>query len=302
MRSGAVVRPPAHWRWYTCFGARVVDSNPHYAYHVRRKASTSPCVSRGQGTSMSPMRRPVGITGGPDDALWFTAGDYVARISMQGEVTGFPAPREGGRNDITTGPDQNLWYADSGTSTGIVGRVTPAGQFTEFFIPPQMSLVDSITAGPDGDLWFTEDASGSIGRITPTGSVTLYRIPGPLNSPTDITIGPDSNVWFIEEFGVRVGRISPVAPNPGATFGFFSLNNQAGPSAITSGPDGNIWLTDRDRSMICRMALDGTVTEFVVGGGVCCLTTLRRGLITTCGSPSRVWGRLVELVPQASLR
>ena len=56
-------------------------------------------------------------------------------------------------NDITTGPDGNLWF----TEFGKIGRITPAGVITEFPILTANSAAVQITTGPDGKLWFTEN-------------------------------------------------------------------------------------------------------------------------------------------------
>jgi len=69
---------------------------------------------------------------------------------------------------ITAGPDGNLWFA--ATDVNMIGRITPAGSFTEFPLPTTCGSSNgcgpyAITAGPDGNLWFTE-AANDIGRIT----------------------------------------------------------------------------------------------------------------------------------------
>ncbi len=65
-------------------------------------------------------------------------------------------------NDITAGPDGNLWFTAGETSQ--IGRITPGGQITLFRLPRAQSDPFGITAGPDGTLWFTE--ASKIGRIT----------------------------------------------------------------------------------------------------------------------------------------
>src|SRR5262245_54288010 len=90
-------------------------------------------------------------------------------------ITEFPLPplnlgASFGAVGITAGPDGNVWFADPVAHA--VGRITPAGQVTEF--PTPGIEADAITAGPDGNLWFLNNAltfSGSpaVGRITPDG-------------------------------------------------------------------------------------------------------------------------------------
>src|SRR5262249_2400976 len=74
---------------------------------------------------------------------------------------GLPPLRFGGRfgaTAITAGRDGNLWFTDP-VGVGQVGRITPAGQVTEFTPPstdngPSLGAGNAITAGPDGNVWF----------------------------------------------------------------------------------------------------------------------------------------------------
>src|SRR5260370_38993515 len=85
-------------------------------------------------------------------------------------------------NDITTGPDGAIWFTEiipnlqSLTFVGKIGRITPAGQISEFPVPTRSNLL-GITAGPDGNLWFTELEGGRILRITPMGSISEFSRP-----------------------------------------------------------------------------------------------------------------------------
>ncbi len=114
----------------------------------------------------------LGITAGPDSTLWTT--DYfgpirrIAALAIPPFVAGaFPLQPEISATRITSGPDGNLWFADSGFDS--IGRITPAGAIA---IVTGGVSVDSdprdITTGPDGNLWFTEPGLDQIGRITPT--------------------------------------------------------------------------------------------------------------------------------------
>src|SRR5260370_28737820 len=115
-------------------------------------------------------------------------------------------------NDITTGPDGAIWFIEiipniqSGTLVGKIGRITPAGQISEFPVPTRSNLL-GITAGPDGNLWFTELQSGKIGRITPTGTISEFPLPTSESTSAFITTGPDGAIWFPE-------RISNIAHLP----------------------------------------------------------------------------------------
>jgi len=173
----------------------------------------------------TPFSPPAGITAGPDGALWFTeageggnVGDgrngRIGRITTDGlTITEFNLPLTAnktpiGPNDITTGPDGNLWFTESNSAQ--IGRITPAGIVTEFPIPfSGGSRPAGITAGPDGNLWFVENG-GRIGRrITPTGVITEVYDLGPNSELTGITVGSDGALWFTEtdNSAKEIGRI-----------------------------------------------------------------------------------------------
>ena len=147
--------------------------------------------------------------------------------------TEFPrSGRDGGNlSSITSGPDGNLWFIAWGH---IIGRITPAGEITEFPIPSAGSAVTEITAGPDGNLWYTDFGANKIGRVTPAGAFTEFPLPSTLDRPNQIAAGPDGNLWFTT-LSEHIGRITPAGeitafPIPSAFAG-----------GITGGPDGNVW-------------------------------------------------------------
>ena len=121
---------------------------------------------------------------------------------------------------ITAGRDGALWFTEIGT--GKIGRITTAGDVTEFDITTANMHPLSIACAPDGALWFTE-ANGTrgpaitqirVGRITTAGVVTEYNPSGDPNlGPADITAGPDGNIWVTElpfassATGAKIARI-----------------------------------------------------------------------------------------------
>lgn len=176
------------------------------------------------------------ITTGPDDNLWFTDTGSIGRITPTGAITHFmPLTGMSFANWITAGPDGNLWFTESIVNQ--VSRITTDGNITSFPTPNSNSGPMGITAGPDGNLWFTESRGNAIGRITPTGEVTEYPVPTPESGLGAITLGPDGNLWFVEYLGRKVGRITPA----GAITEFTIPGPGGNLSAITAGPDGNLW-------------------------------------------------------------
>jgi streptogramin lyase len=151
---------------------------------------------------------PWDITAGPDGALWFTEGTGIGRITPSGQVrhfTLFPS-QPTNTAGITVGPDGALWFTEAATHK--IGRITAAGQITEYLLPTGGAPQD-ITRGPDGNLWFTESVGNQIGRITSTGEIAEFPIPTSGSLPKAITSGPDGALWFTEAGKNKIGRIAP---------------------------------------------------------------------------------------------
>lgn len=98
-----------------------------------------------------------------------------------------------GPDEIVTGPDGNLWFAE--TYRNRIGRISTTGIITEFEVPTVNSSPVGIATGPDGNLWFTERDGNRIGRITPTGVISEFVLPNPGSRPNGMTAGPDGNLW-----------------------------------------------------------------------------------------------------------
>jgi virginiamycin B lyase len=139
----------------------------------------------GGGVPYIPNPEPIGITAGPDGALWFTEHwrDVIGRITTSGQLREFPLPAGTGAPsipqgvEITTGPDGALWFINSGGNE--IGRITTSGQVRVFRLPTARSQPSEITTGPDGALWFTEYNVGKIGRITTRGQLSEFPLSNP---------------------------------------------------------------------------------------------------------------------------
>jgi serine/threonine protein kinase/sugar lactone lactonase YvrE len=197
------------------------------------------------------------IITGPDGNLWFTESlaKKIGRITPTGKVTEFALGINAYPEVITVGSDGNLWFT-LGLSVGIIGRLTPDGQFTDFRV--NNLLGGGITAGPDGNLWFTEDSG--VGRITPQGTITEFPLPTGSMPGAAITVGPDHNLWFTEEG--KIGRITPTGKITEFPVPIVSTEYTLGETGITAGPDGNLWFTERGVNQIGRITPTGKITEF----------------------------------------
>src|SRR4029077_18674606 len=109
-----------------------------------------------------------------NDSLTQSGSPAIGRITPAGQVTTFTLPDDFTQpNQITAGPDVNVWFTESIYPTGEkVGRITPTGQVTEFPIPvpPGVSgQAEGITAGAPGDRFFFPPALPA--ACTPTGAL-----------------------------------------------------------------------------------------------------------------------------------
>ncbi len=155
----------------------------------------------------TPLSQPLGITPGPDGALWFTEGGHrIGRISTNGTIAEFPLPADVFLGGITAGPDGALWFTEGSDTNSGCERMTVDGAISQFPLPKPDSGPFDITVGPDGNLWFTESRGNRIGRITPAGAITEFRLPAPPRGAYSIVAGPDDALWFTED--AAIGRLS----------------------------------------------------------------------------------------------
>lgn len=193
--------------------------------------------------------KPLGITVGPDGAIWFTeyGASKIGRIpttatAANPQITEYPTPTgNAGPEEIASGPDGGLWFSEC--FTGQIGRITPgSASMLEFTVPSPVSKPRGIVAGADNAMWFTESGTAKIGRIPVNGPVSIneYSVPTAGSKPTAATLGPDGAVWFMEAGTANVGRINTngaVTEYPTGAAGTL-------PRDITVGPDDNIWFTE----------------------------------------------------------
>ncbi len=200
----------------------------------------------------------VGITRGPDGALWHTSKQAVGFTTTAGQTTEFDLPSYADAGAITAGPDGALWFVHH---VHAIGRVTTTGTVSVF--DDLDAEPHGIAFGPDGNLWYaaTDKRSGhdkdAVARLTPAGDLTIYG--GSFTeAPVDITAGPDGALWVTEPDGGRVGRITTTGAVTEVPVG-------GEPTAIVAGPDGALWFTD-DKGKIGRVTTDGSFTMFSGAG------------------------------------
>ena len=260
------------------------------------------------------------ITAGPDGNVWFAVQGGIGRITPTGKIIDLDLPnREAEVNSLTTGPEGDLWFTAvtpraelaseaRGSSVNLdapevngIGRITPAGEITEFPIAKTEGSPLAITAGSEGDLWFTESRhaqirnfsfdTGEIGRITPSGEISQFPLPAYEGRVGGITVGADGNLWFTETDSDRIARITPTGQ-----IAAFSLRNHpplalgvrpwGSLGGISAGPEGNIWFVEPEENKIGRLspsAIGVQIPPFTVRHGMANVQ-----LICSGGAPNKL--------------
>jgi streptogramin lyase len=210
--------------------------------------------------------------------------EYPAGVGLSAGTGAFP-------EEVTVGPDGNLWYTDENS-----GVFTFSPKNLELVPCPSSPQTDGcvvaanavsptgIVAAPDGALWFTQSAGGnprdrrsyfqaSIGRITTAGVYSSYNVPASASAIPGldaITVGPNGNLWFTETAVDRIGEITPRAVDP-AIHEFTlpagdHLSQGVGSSitsadTIASGLGSDIWFTEQGSNAVGVMSPLGTVVH-----------------------------------------
>ena len=154
-----------------------------------------------------------------------------------------------GPGALVTGPDGNLYVAESGLDR--VEKVRPDGaSIGQFALGAGSDPVD-IVLGPADRLYLPEFTAKKIARVSTAGAVAHFPPGTTTGSPRGITVGPDGNIWIVESGPARVGRLRLTDNN------FQEFGTSGMPIDIAAGPDGNLWITDPTSDGIRRMTPDG---------------------------------------------
>lgn len=106
------------------------------------------------------------LTGGPDDALWFTEyfGGRIGRITTDGQISEYVTSSRGTfPMHIVVGSDGDLWFTEVGGNA--LGRITMGGRLTEFPFAGHSASPDGIALGADNRIWFTQYQANRLGVV-----------------------------------------------------------------------------------------------------------------------------------------
>jgi virginiamycin B lyase len=202
---------------------------------------------------------------------------------------------------IVNGTDGNRWFTEgSEFLPATIGRITPAGDVTEFGPACDFCILTDIAQGPDNILYFTSNEP-DLGRITTSGeflapvpmpssdalagdiavhgnevwitdfngdNLWRYDIGAgaftqfPVPEPHDVAVDAAGRVWFTAPLEPAIGRLDPET-------GAVTLTATAGlPRQIAIARDGIVWFTVRFTPQAVGRLDPATnvVTEFPVTG------------------------------------
>lgn len=143
------------------------------------------------------------LASGPLNSLWFlesfpTGGGAIGQMTTDGKLKQFPIPQSIGGNELTVGPDGNLWF---GTDQGIrnqIGQVLPNGHVT-FFSLGRTSSIQRIASDGYGSLIFTAMDANMIGFMTTQGKVgKIFPLPQADVYPLALATAKPGEYWFAE--------------------------------------------------------------------------------------------------------
>lgn len=161
----------------------------------------------------------------------------------------------GTNNEITRGPDGNIWVTLDQTND--VARIKPNGNVTEFDAANISSPI-GIASGPGKKLWVTQPGGVAVFDPADPEGAEKFTI-NDIADPRPIVRGPDGNMWTISND--KVIRIPVADPESAVSFPVIVAGRD-----IDRGKDGRLWVADFDGQVV-RVNTDGTAKAFDTGDG-----------------------------------
>ena len=126
---------------------------------------------------------PGDIVGGEDGGVWFTQdglSESIARIDPDtGAIVEHAVPSGANVTGLDADDEGNLWFGEA--DKGMLGRIAPDGQVTEFDADLSGDeTIKDVAVGPDGWIWFTVEHDGGVNK----GRTSSLHSIGRVNPPT----------------------------------------------------------------------------------------------------------------------
>ena len=180
---------------------------------------------------ISSTSSPQEITVGPDNNIWFTDVGSVDMINVTTKaITAYPVSTYGQGIMSYNG---SLWI----NGYGVLIQMSTAGAIVNSFSnTPTGGPNNQMVLGSDGNFWFTEMQAQKISKVSPnTGTLTEYPVPGSSPSPAGITIA-NGQLWFS-----TYGNQGFASITTSGSQNHYTASGLAFPYAVVAGSDGNLW-------------------------------------------------------------
>jgi hypothetical protein len=203
----------------------------------------------------------------------------IALAAVLPTPTGAANPPDPGQ--FARGADGNLYFTETAAtdSNGIpvseatanIGRLNPAGTFTQFPVPTpypgtyggsQAPFNTTITTGADGNIWVLETLASprKIASLATTGAnagqFTEFPLPAGGSNLLGIASGADGNLW-VKDY---TGKIYQITLAGSVTTFAIPTQNFGSDVEMVPGPDGAMWFLED--SKVGRITTTGTITEY----------------------------------------
>ena len=180
----------------------------------------------------------------------------AAPASAKMKVTGkFDVSGVGTNNEITKGPDGNIWVTLDQTND--IARITPKGKVKEYD-PANVANPAGIAKGPGQTLWVTQANGVAVFDPNDPDGAEAFTI-NDIADPRAIVRGPDGNMWTVS--GQNVIKIPVDDPESAESFPVLVAGRD-----IDRGKDGRLWVADFGGQVV-RVKTDGTAKAYDTGDG-----------------------------------
>jgi sugar lactone lactonase YvrE len=210
----------------------------------------------------------------------------MGSLDGSGSAARFLFPRS-----LTTGPDGNMYVADS--SNNRIRKLTTAGVVTTLAgssfgsndgtgASAQFKSPYGIGADNNGNLYVADNGNQTVRKVTPAGVVTVFAgttgvtgstdatgAAAKFNSPAGVAVDGNGDVYVADNGNHTIRKITPagvvstLAGSAGSTGSADGIANAArfnSPSALAVGTDGNLYVTDQGNHTIRKVTQAGVVT------------------------------------------